>query len=71
MKPGSYLIDHTSSAPGLAQEIEEKAKELGVHSIDAPVSGGDLGARNGNLVVFIGGEEKAIQDSMPLLDIYS
>ena len=56
MKKGSYLIDHTTSSPGLAERIAEKAQEAGVNSIDAPVSGGDIGARNGKLVVMIGGE---------------
>ena len=44
MKPGSHLIDHTTSSPSLAMKIAERAKDHGVHSIDAPVSGGDIGA---------------------------
>jgi len=48
------LVDHTTSKPNLAVEIYNKAKEFGVGSIDAPVSGGDVGAREGKLVVMCG-----------------
>jgi 3-hydroxyisobutyrate dehydrogenase len=44
MKKGTYLIDHTTSSPDLAVEIYKTAEKLGIHSIDAPVSGGDIGA---------------------------
>ena len=47
MKKGAYLIDHTTSSPDLAVEIFNEAAKLGVHSIDAPVSGGDIGAKSG------------------------
>ena len=47
MKAGSVLVDHTTSTPGLAEKIGALAKERKIFSIDAPVSGGDLGARNG------------------------
>lgn len=45
MKPGSYLIDHTTSSPGLAVRIAEEATKKNIHSIDAPVSGVDIGAK--------------------------
>ena len=61
MKEGAYLIDHTTSSPGLAIEIAEAAKKRGIGSIDAPVSGGDIGAQNGQLVTMVGGEEKDFQ----------
>ena len=48
-------MDHTTSKPNLAIEIYNKAKQLGIDSIDAPVSGGDVGAREGKLVVMCGG----------------
>jgi 3-hydroxyisobutyrate dehydrogenase len=51
----SLLIDHTTSRPSLALTIYSEAKELGIGSIDAPVSGGDVGAREGKLVVMCGG----------------
>ena len=50
------LIDHTTSKPSLAQQIYEVAKKKGVQSVDAPVSGGDIGAQNGKLVTMCGGE---------------
>lgn len=56
MKPGSYLIDHTTSKPGLADEIYKHAIKRDIFSVDAPVSGGDIGAKNGQLVVMVGGE---------------
>jgi 3-hydroxyisobutyrate dehydrogenase len=56
LKKGSYVIDHTTSSPGLAEEIAKALKEKGIHSIDAPVSGGDVGAKAGTLVTMIGGE---------------
>ena len=56
MKPGSFLIDHTTSSPGLAERIYAEAKKRQVRSIDAPVSGGDIGARNGQLVTMVGAE---------------
>jgi 3-hydroxyisobutyrate dehydrogenase len=56
MRPGSILIDHTTSSPGLAQRIYDEFKIKGLNSIDAPVSGGDIGAKNGTLVTMMGGE---------------
>ena len=58
MKPGSILIDHTSSSPELAQRITKEMKEKGVLSIDAPVSGGDMGALNGTLVIMMGTDDQ-------------
>lgn len=55
MKKGSLLIDHTTSSPELAQRIYKEADDKGIDSIDAPVSGGDIGAREGRLVVMCGG----------------
>ena len=55
-KPGSVIIDMSTSEPSLAKEIFEAARERGVASIDAPVSGGDVGARNATLSIMVGGE---------------
>ena len=52
MKKGSILIDHTTSSPTLAKKIAESAKEKGIMALDAPVSGGDIGARDGKLVIY-------------------
>jgi 3-hydroxyisobutyrate dehydrogenase len=63
---GNVLVDMTTSQPSLAVEIADAAAEQGVVSIDAPVSGGDVGARNGTLSIMIGGDEKAIAALEPL-----
>jgi len=54
-KPGNILVDMTTSEPSLAVEIAEKAAAVGVHAVDAPVSGGDVGAREARLSIMIGG----------------
>lgn len=71
MKAGSYLIDHTTSSPELAKRIADKAAMKGVFTLDAPVSGGDVGAVAGNLVVMIGGEMKAVEHCVPIMECYS
>ncbi len=65
-KPGSILVDMTTSEPGLAQEIFEAAKAKEVHAVDAPVSGGDIGAREARLSIMIGGEPATVAALMPL-----
>ena len=55
-KPGSVLVDMTTSDPALAVEIFRAAKARGVDSVDAPVSGGDVGAKEGRLSIMVGGE---------------
>ena len=56
MRDGSLLIDMTTSEPSLAVEIHEAARARGIGALDAPVSGGDVGARNGTLVIMVGGD---------------
>ena len=68
-KPGSVIIDMSTSEPSLAKEIFEAARERGVASIDAPVSGGDVGARNATLSIMVGGEPDTIAAVRPLLEI--
>ncbi len=65
---GNVLVDMTTSRPALAREIFEQAAQRGVHSIDAPVSGGDVGAREARLSIMIGGERSAVEAVMPLLE---
>src|SRR5215207_4132073 len=57
-KSGSVLVDMTTSEPRLAVEIYEAAKAKGVHSVDAPVSGGDIGAREARLSIMTGGDKE-------------
>ncbi len=60
-RKGAVLVDMTTSEPSLAVEISEAAAAKGVHSVDAPVSGGDVGARNGTLTIMAGGEEDVVE----------
>ena len=71
MKKGAFLVDHTTSTPNLAAKIAKAADEFGVKSIDAPVSGGDVGAKNGCLVVMSGGKEQDVQEAAKLMSKYS
>jgi len=68
-EPGTALVDMTTSEPSLAVEIHRAAKEKGVEAIDAPVSGGDVGARNATLSIMVGGEEEAVERVRPLLEL--
>lgn len=61
----NVLVDMTTSDPSLAVEIDEAATQKGVHSIDAPVSGGDVGAKNGTLSIMIGGEKEVVDALAP------
>ena len=60
-RPGSYLIDMTTSSPKLAKEIYEIAKTKGLYALDAPVSGGDVGAREARLSIMVGGEPEVLK----------
>lgn len=66
VKEGTYVIDMTTSSPKLAVEIFEKAKEKGVKVLDAPVTGGDIGAKNGTLTILVGGEEEDYKVCLPI-----
>lgn len=68
---GKVYIDLTTSTPTLAKRIFETASSRGATAIDAPVSGGDLGARNGTLTVMAGGEEEAFGQARPVIDLFS
>ena len=68
-KNGSVVVDMTTSEPSLAERIYETAKEKEVSSLDAPVSGGDLGARNATLSMMVGGDEKSFRQTKPLLEV--
>jgi 3-hydroxyisobutyrate dehydrogenase len=67
-KSGSILVDMTTSEPSLAVEIAEAASKKGVHSVDAPVSGGDVGAREARLSIMIGGDKPAVEALMPCFE---
>ncbi|MBQ8654667.1 MAG: NAD(P)-dependent oxidoreductase [Clostridia bacterium] len=67
-RPGAYLIDMTTTSPKLSQRIWQEAHEKGLHALDAPVSGGDVGARNGTLAIMVGGDKEAFDACMPLFE---
>ncbi|MGK7378571.1 NAD(P)-dependent oxidoreductase [Planococcus sp. 1R117A] len=65
----TVLIDLTTSQPNLAKRIFEEAKQKDIKALDAPVSGGDLGAQKGTLSIMVGGDEEAFQEVLPLLEL--
>jgi 3-hydroxyisobutyrate dehydrogenase len=67
-KAGAILVDMTTSEPSLAIEIHQAAKAKGVGSVDAPVSGGDVGAKNAALTIMVGGDQDAVEAVRPLLE---
>lgn len=68
-KKGAYLVDTTTSKPDLAKRIYSEAAQKGLHALDAPVSGGDIGARDATLTIMVGGDEADFGAVKPLLDI--
>ena len=67
-KSGSIVVDMTTTEPSLAIEIHQAARAKGVSSIDAPVSGGDVGAREARLAIMIGGDQEAVDAIHPLFE---
>ncbi|WP_226530661.1 NAD(P)-dependent oxidoreductase [Metabacillus niabensis] len=68
-KKGTYAIDMTTSSPILAREIYNKAKEKGIYTLDAPVSGGDIGARQAKLAIMVGGTEENYKAVLPIFEL--
>ena len=67
-KPGTILVDMTTSEPSLAREIYDAAEAKGVHAVDAPVSGGDVGARNAALSIMVGGDAEVVEALKPCFE---
>jgi 3-hydroxyisobutyrate dehydrogenase len=67
-KSGAYVIDMTTSEPSLAKKIYDEAKERGIYSLDAPVSGGDVGAKNAALTIMVGGDKDAFENMVPVFE---
>ncbi|HZJ56968.1 MAG TPA: NAD(P)-dependent oxidoreductase, partial [Clostridia bacterium] len=67
-RPGSYIIDMTTTSPKLSKRIYQKALEKGVYALDAPVSGGDVGAQKGTLSIMVGGDEEAFGKCHPIFE---
>jgi 3-hydroxyisobutyrate dehydrogenase len=66
---GLIAVDMTTTEPCLSKEIQAAAEPLGVRTVDAPVSGGDIGARNAQLSIMVGGDSESVQTILPLLEI--
>lgn len=71
MAPGSILVDHTTTSAILAREISEKCSEKGVSFVDAPVTGGESGAKQGSLSVLCGGDDLTINLIRPIVAVYA
>ena len=69
LRKDCLVVDMTTTEPSLSEEIYEKAKSIGAHAIDAPVSGGDVGAQAGTLSIMVGGDKKSVDAVMPLLKL--
>ncbi|WP_394926200.1 NAD(P)-dependent oxidoreductase [uncultured Robinsoniella sp.] len=65
---GTYVIDMTTSSPKLAEEIYEEAKKRGIYALDAPVTGGDVGAKNGTLSILAGGDSQSYEKCLPVFE---
>lgn len=68
-KAGNYIIDMTTSKPALAKKIHEKAAAKNIFALDAPVSGGDIGARNGTLAIMVGGDQQPYDQLLPIFKL--
>lgn len=71
MKPGAILLDHTTASAQVARELHAGAASLGLHFVDAPVSGGQAGAQNGMLTVMCGGDSNAVEVARPVAMAFS
>jgi 3-hydroxyisobutyrate dehydrogenase len=65
-RAGAVLVDMTTTEPSLAREIYDAGRARGIHAVDAPVSGGDVGARNATLSIMVGGDPEVVERMMPL-----
>jgi len=68
-RPGAVVVDMSTVSPALARELAEEAGALGVGFLDAPVSGGDVGAREGTLSIMVGGEEADLEKARPAFEV--
>jgi 3-hydroxyisobutyrate dehydrogenase-like beta-hydroxyacid dehydrogenase len=71
LRKGAMLVDHTTASAVLARELFEKAKQQGAGFVDAPVSGGQAGAVNGQLGIMCGGEQADFDKALPILNVYA
>jgi 3-hydroxyisobutyrate dehydrogenase-like beta-hydroxyacid dehydrogenase len=71
MKPGAILVDHTTASAALARELDGDARDAGLGFLDAPVSGGQAGAENGQLTIMCGGEADSFARAEPVMEAYA
>ncbi|MFN3835916.1 MAG: NAD(P)-dependent oxidoreductase [Glycocaulis sp.] len=71
MQPGSVLVDHTTASAQLARELHDAASARGIGFVDAPVSGGQVGAENGQLSIMCGGDKDAFAKAEPVMQAYA
>ena len=71
MESGAILVDHTTASAALARELDDAAKGRGIAFLDAPVSGGQAGAENGQLTVMVGGEASTFETAKPVIDHFA
>ena len=69
VRPGSLVIDMSTIDPGVSVELAERARERGVGMLDAPVSGGDVGAQQGTLSIMVGGDATDLERARPIFDV--
>jgi len=71
MKKGAIFIDNTTASAEVARELDAEARKIGIHFLDAPVSGGQAGAENGTLTVMVGGEQDAFDKAKPVIESFA
>ena len=71
VRPGSTIVDHTTASMELAQELDYAARSGSTMFLDAPLSGGELGAINGQLTIMVGGDQATFDKTVPVLQVYS
>jgi 3-hydroxyisobutyrate dehydrogenase len=71
IKASAMIVDHTTTSSMLAQKLSALASDKEVHFIDAPVSGGQAGAENGQLAIMIGGDQNIVESITPVMDVYA
>lgn len=71
MKPGAIFVDHTTVSAQVTAELYTAAKDAGLHFVDAPVSGGQAGAENGQLSIMCGGDQDAYTSAEPVMQLYA
>ncbi|MEM6680794.1 MAG: NAD(P)-dependent oxidoreductase [Pseudomonadota bacterium] len=71
MAPGAVFIDHTTASADLARALWQRGRDIGIDVLDAPVSGGEAGAQNGQLTIMVGGSEAVFEKAAPVLKCYA